>query len=292
MSKPKAKFNYVKQITLEELQAKYTDFFQFKFEDGIMELKMHSDGGHVRWSTQMHNALGEVWTDIGHAKWIECLIITCADPYWILADETDPGSWAEMEQSEDMHLRYDVQIYDTLKLVENFVNDIEIPTIAAINGRGIHWEMGIMSDITLCTPDFIFQDDHFGMQTGMVPGDSQTMVMQMVLGIKRSNYMSLTCKGLNAQECLDLGVVNEIVERDKIVDRAWEIARKYIMTRDRSVRRMTHFICVRKWREFVEQDLRIHVLSEMYSFNLSGVSHNFNYIDYEGDSYAEKIEKE
>jgi len=132
-----AKYPYVKTLSLEELQEKYKDFFKFTFADGILEIKMHSDGGPVLWSYQMHNALAEVWTDIGHAKWVECLILTSTDPYWI--HETDHASFAEVEESPDNDQRYNVQIYDTLKVVENFVNDIEIPTITAINGRGIHW---------------------------------------------------------------------------------------------------------------------------------------------------------
>jgi len=42
-------------------------------------------------------------------------------------------SFQEVEQSDVQ--RFNVQIYDALKVVENFVNDTEIPTITAINGR-------------------------------------------------------------------------------------------------------------------------------------------------------------
>ena len=281
MNAPKAKYNYVSMMQLEDFEKKYADFFAFKFEDGILEVKMHTKGGPVQWSYQFHHALGELWTDIGHAKWVECLILTSTDPYWI--HETDTASFAEVEQSPDNNQRFNVQIYDTLKIVENFVNDIEVPTIAAINGRGIHWEMCMMSDVCFCTPDFILQDDHYGMNGGHVPGDGMGLCLQELLGIKNGNYMMITCKGMNAEECLKAGVVNEIVEKDKIVDHAWEFARKYIMSKDRTCRRLTHYMCVRPWKALLERDFRIHVLSEMYSFNLSGTAHDFDYIKYEGE---------
>ena len=281
MNAPKAKYNYVPMMQLEDFEKKYADFFAFKFEDGILEVKMHTKGGPVQWSYQVHHALGELWTDIGHTKWVECLILTSTDPYWI--HETDNGSFAEVEQSPDNNQRFNVQIYDTLKIVENFVNDIEIPTIAAINGRGIHWEMCMMSDVCFCTPDFILQDDHYGMNGGHVPGDGMGLCLQELLGVKRGNYMMMTCKGMNAEQCLEAGVVNEIVEKDKIVDRAWEFARTYIMSKDRTCRRLTHYMCVRPWKALLERDFRIHVLSEMYSFNLSGTAHDFDYIKYEGE---------
>jgi enoyl-CoA hydratase/carnithine racemase len=275
-----AKYDYVHVETLEEYSERFKDFFTFKREDGILEVKMHTKGGPVQWSYQFHHALSELWTTIGHDKKNEVLILTSTAPFWI--NEWDTSSFAEVEASPDNDQRYDVQITDTLKIVENFVNDIEIPTIAAINGKGIHWEMCMMSDITICSPDWVLQDDHYGMSTGHVPGDGMGLCLQEVLGIKRGNYMMVMCEGMDAQKCLELGVVNEVVDADKIVDRAWEIAR-HMMSRTRSCRRLTHYMCVRPWKTFLERDFRIHVLSEMYSFNLSASAHDFEYIAYDED---------
>lgn len=275
-----ARNHWYQPLTLEEYSERFAEFFKFKRENGILEVRMHTNDGPVQWSYPMHHALAELWTVIGHDKKNEVLILTSTNPSWI--NEWDTESFKEVEQSPDDDQRYDVQIYDTLKIVENFVNDIEIPTIAAINGKGIHWEMCMMSDITICTPDFILQDDHFGMDSGHVPGDGMGMCLQEVLGIKRGNYMMLTCEGMDAQKCLEMGVVNEVVERDRILARAWELARS-IMTKSRSCRRMTHYLCVRPWKAVIERDFRIHVQSEMYSFNLSRSAHDFDYIEYEDD---------
>ena len=271
---------YIHMPTLEEYSEQFKDFFHFKREDGILEVKMHTNNGPVHWSYQMHHAIAELWTIVGHDRQNEVLIFTSTEPYWI--NQWDPSSFKEVEDSPDNDQRYNVQIYDTLKVVENFVNDIEIPTITAINGRGIHWEMCMMSDITLCTPDFILQDDHFGMHSGHVPGDGMTMCLQAVLGIKRGNYMAMTTNGIDAQTCLDLGAVNEIVEEDKIVDRAWELARD-IMKKSRVCRRMTHQVCVGPWKDLVSKYIRNHVLSEMYAFNLAKSAHDFEYIKYDED---------
>lgn len=271
---------YIKMPTLEEYSEQFKDFFHFKRENGILEVKMHTHNGPVHWSYQMHHAIAELWTVIGHDRENEVLIFTSTDPYWI--NNWDTSSFKEVEASGDKNQRYNVQIYDTLKVVENFVNDIEIPTIAAINGKGIHWEMCMMSDITLCTSDFILQDDHFGMHSGHVPGDGMGMCLQKILGIKRGNYMMLTTGGMDAQACLDMGAVNEIVEKDKIVDRAWDLARD-IMKRSRVCRRMTHQICAAPWKDLVGKYIRNHVISEMYSFNLADSAHDFEYIKYDAE---------
>jgi enoyl-CoA hydratase/carnithine racemase len=280
-----AEQDYVHMPTLEEYSERFKNFFKFKrSEDGILEVRMHTFDGPVHWSYQMHHAISELWTAIGHDTKNEVLIFTATDDQWI--SQVDASSFKEVEQSPDDDQRFNVQIYDTLKVVENFVNDVEIPTICAINGRGIHWEMAMMSDITICTPDFILQDDHFGMHGGHVPGDGMTMALQKVLGIKRGNYMSLTLQGIDAETCLTLGAVNEIVPRDQINARAWELART-IMKTNRSTRRLTHHICARPWRELVEQNLRQHVYAEMYSFNLVKSAHDFEYIKYTDDKMAQ-----
>ncbi len=271
---------YYKVPGLDEYRERFKDFFEFKRENGILQVKMHTNGGPVKWSYQFHHALAELWTVIGHDKKNEVLILTATDPEWI--NQWDTESFAEVEQSPDDDQRFDVQIYDTLKIVENFVNDIEIPTIAVINGKGIHWEMCMMSDITLCTPDFVLKDDHYGMDTGHVPGDGMGLCLQEILGIKRGNYMMLTCDAMDAEKCLEMGVVNEVVNRDDILERAWELARG-IMKKSRSCRRLTHYICVRPWKAVIERDFRIHVLSEMYSFNMSHSAHDFEYIKYAED---------
>ena len=277
-----AEQDYVHMPTLEEYSKRFERFFKFKrSEDGILEVRMHTLDSHVRWSYQMHHAISELWTQIGHDTKNEILIFTATGEKWI--NEVDASSFQDVERSDDDDQRFNVQIYDTLKVVENFVNDIEIPTITAINGRGIHWEMAMMSDITLCTPDFILQDDHFLM--GHVPGDGMTLALQKILGIKRGNYMSYLNQGIDAETCLRLGAVNEIVERDQIVERAWEIAR-ILMKTSRSTRRLTHHVAARPWRELVEQNLRQHVYAEMYSFNLIKSTHEFGKVEYSDDKMA------
>lgn len=275
MPKHKAKYNYINMPSVQEIAERFKDFFAFKFVDGILEVRMSTKGGPAVWSYQFHHALGELWTAIGHCKDVEVLILTSTGENWL--GDVDPGSFKEVEESPDDDQRFDCQIYDTLKITENFIFDLEIPTITAVNGPGGHWEFAMLSDIAICSPDFVLFDNHFGMSGGHVPGDGMALCLQAVLGVKRGNYMMYSCKGIDAQQCLEMGAVNEVVEKEKVLDRAWEIARD-IMKSSRSCRRLTHYMCVRPWRDVFERDLRIHVLSEMYSFNLSKTEHDFEEI--------------
>jgi len=50
------------------------------------------------------------------------------------------------------------------------------------------------------------------------------VVWPLVLGANRGRYFLLTGQKLSAAEALKLGVVSEIVSRDKLLTRAWELA--------------------------------------------------------------------
>ena len=152
---------YVHVETFEEYSERFKDFaYMERSEDGILLVRLHWKGGPVVWSYQTQASYGELWTAIGHDKKNEIMILTCQDPYW-LCQKSDPSSFDEVEDSTDTALKFDCNIPDTMNFVENFINDIEIPTIAAINGIGQHYEFALMCDITLCYPDFYFSDAHF-----------------------------------------------------------------------------------------------------------------------------------
>ena len=111
-----AEQDYVHMPTLEEYSERFKDFFKFKrSDDGILEVRMHTSDSHVRWSYQMHHAISELWTTIGHDTKNEILIFTSTGEKWI--NEVDASSFQEVEQSDDDDQRFNVQIYDTLKVV-------------------------------------------------------------------------------------------------------------------------------------------------------------------------------
>ena len=268
--------------TFEEYKERFKDFaYMERTEDGILLVRLHWKGGPVVWSYQTQHAYGHLWTAIGHDKQNEVLILTCQNPYW-LCQHSDPTSFDEVEDSPGPDLKYDCNVPDTMNFVENFINDIEIPTIAAINGIGQHYEFGLMADICICDPDFYFSDAHFS--HNIVPGDGMNFSYRMCLGQRRAAYMAYMEPKIDAQTALAWGLVDEVVAHDELVPRAYEIAR-HILKTGRAVRRLTHEAVMRPWKRFLQDDERVRVLAEMYAVQLEATRHNFDKIaaDFTGD---------
>ena len=103
-------------------------------------------------------------------------------------------------------------------------------------------------------------------------------------GVKRATYVMYMEPKIDAKTALEWGLIHEIVEHEKLMPRAYEIAR-HIMKTDRSVRRLMHEIAIRPWKRALQDDERVHVLAEMYAVQLLSTRHNFNKIaaDFEAD---------
>ena len=98
---------------------------------------------------------------------------------------------------------------------------------------------------------------------GAPPGDGQFLVFQALLGIKRANYYMYTAKTIDAQTALELGLVNEVVPKEKLMERAWELA-EMIMKQDRVCRRLTSHIARRPWKRLLLDDFPSQISTEFY----------------------------
>ena len=105
--------------------------------------------------------------------------------------------------------------------------DIEVPIISAINGPAlIHAETPLLSDVVLASESAVFQDlPHF--PQGLVPGDGVHVVWHLLLDTNRGRYFLLTGQKLSAREALELGLVNEVLPRENLSPRAWELAEQF-----------------------------------------------------------------
>ena len=80
--------------------------------------------------------------------------------------------------------------------------------------------------------------------------------------------MAYTGQSVSAQEAFDCGAVAEIVERDKIYDRAWAIAKK-LMKKDRYARRLQHEIMNFRWKRVFLNEFSNQFMAEGWAQGLA-----------------------
>ncbi|MFC4014571.1 enoyl-CoA hydratase/isomerase family protein [Nonomuraea purpurea] len=246
----------------EEYAEKYADFFVMTRRDGIIELRMHTDDGPFQHSWAAHNAWGQAWLEVGNDPENEVLILTGTGDRWHTGDPAALWHTPFAQWSGDSQLK---MYYDMAKLLENLIFSVDIPTIAAVNGPGTHCEFATACDITLCVEDADFFDPHF--LGGGVPGDGMGLTLQRTIGIKRASYYMYTGARLNGRTALELGLVNEVLPRERLLPRAWEIA-EMIMQRPRAARRLTHAIVSRPWKQALVDDYGFHAAHQLWGMTM------------------------
>ena len=211
---------------LEEYADKY-ETVKFERRNGILQVTFHSHGGSLKWGGPAHGEFGYAFTDIGSDPENRVVIITgTGDDYCAEFEGTRPRRTPKT---------WDQTYWEGKRLLVNLL-EIEVPIIGAINGPAlIHAEIPVMSDIVLASDNATFQDaPHF--PRGVVPGDGVHVIWPLLLGQNRGRYFLLTGQTLSATEAHELGVVAEVLPRDRLLPRAWELAEQLAEKPDLTLR--------------------------------------------------------
>jgi enoyl-CoA hydratase/carnithine racemase len=203
---------------------RYSGDFQhlaLRRSDGIVEVRLHTDGDSLVWGTEPHREIGECFRAMGQDPENRVIILTGTGARFSgpRATETPADDFHVMSPSkwETLHA-HGIELMDS-------VLSVQVPVIAAVNGPALrHCELALMSDIVLCSEGAEFQDSaHFPI--GLTPGDGINVVTPLVMGLTRSRYFHLTGQVVDAHTAKDWGLVNEVLPGDQLLDRAWELAR-------------------------------------------------------------------
>ncbi|MBT8339348.1 MAG: enoyl-CoA hydratase/isomerase family protein [Desulfatitalea sp.] len=240
---------------LKDYSEKYKDTFKLKRKDGILELTFHKNGEPFQWTIDAHSAIVDLYHNINNDWENECLIVTGTGNAFNGA--IDAENWAQHGYNTpyDWYKGYQV-MYKRQYSEVRAILDIDIPVISAINGPIIvHPEHVLLSDIVIATPNTTFYQLHYP-GLNIVPGDGCDTIWRKLLGPNRSRYIQLTGQVITAEQALDWGVIGEIVPKEKLLERAWELAETIFMSKDRWQRQLTHSLLMQQWRTAFETDLR------------------------------------
>jgi len=110
-----------------------------------------------------------------------------------------------------------------------------VPIIGAINGAAVTggFEIALACDFLIASDRARFADTHA--KVGMIPGWGLTVVLPRLIGAGRARRMSVTAEFIDAQRALEWGLVTEVVEHSRLLDRALEIAATIAANNGRAV---------------------------------------------------------
>ena len=154
---------------------------------------------------------------------IKVLIVTAVDPAY-----SSGGNVKDMKDRKGMFQGTPAQIMEkyrsNLQDVLLSVYNVEIPTIAAINGSAVGAGCGLalMCDIRVASRKATFGETF--LNVGLVTGDGSAFTLPRTIGMAKACELIFTGATIDADTALSVGLINYVVEHEQLSAKANEIA--------------------------------------------------------------------
>ena len=198
---------------------------QQKTDDGILILTLNRPDAMNCFNFDLLAVLADVIREANFDLSLRCIIITGSKA------GDDPKKWsfstgADLKErrtlTQDQVRRFIFTIRNTFTAVEN----VRVPVIAAINGFafGGGTELALACDIRICSSNVLMGLTETSL--AIIPGAGGTQRMTRVVGVAKAKELIYTARRFDAKTALEIGLVSKVVEPDKLMDAALELARE------------------------------------------------------------------
>lgn len=112
----------------------------------------------------------------------------------------------------------------------------EVPIIAAVNGPavGAGCDLAMMCDMRVASTTAFFAESF--VKLGIIPGDGGAWLLPRAIGAARAAEMAFTGDRVDAATALDWGMVSRVVEPEKLLDTARQLADRVAVNPPTSLR--------------------------------------------------------
>lgn len=108
--------------------------------------------------------------------------------------------------------------------VFRFIEKMDKPVIAAINGYALGGgcELAMACHLRLAAQNAKFGQPEINL--GLIPGYGGTQRLPRIIGKTRAMYLLLTGEMISAEQALQMGLINDVVPQEELLNRAKELA--------------------------------------------------------------------
>lgn len=197
---------------------------QERVGEGILVLTLNRPEAMNCFNVDLLSALADAIREANFDMGLRCIVITGApgeDPKKV-AFSTGADLKERKSMTPDQVRRYIFTIRNTFTAVEQ----VRVPVIAAINGFafGGGVELALACDIRIACSAAIIGFTETSL--AIIPGAGGTQRLPRIVGVAKAKEMIFTAQRIDAKTALDIGLVNRVVEPDRLMPTALEIARE------------------------------------------------------------------
>ena len=191
-----------------------------RFDPGILLITINRPDVLNATNRRLHWELSRVWLDVAEDDQTNVVIITGAGRAF--------SAGGDLDMIDDMKGNAKVitsMMKEAGDIVYNMLN-CEKVIISAINGVAVGAGLAVafMADIPIASETMRITDGHI--RLGVAAGDHAVILWPLLCGMAKAKYYLLTADFVDGKEAERIGLVSLCVPADKLMDKAFEVARK------------------------------------------------------------------
>ncbi len=185
----------------------------YEVEDGIATITMNRSEARNALSMALQRDLSAAFARADGDEAVRVVILTGAGPAFTAG--VDLKEFGETGGTDDGE-RPDIW---------GAMDGCSKPIVGAVNGPAITggFEVALACDVLIASRSARFADTHG--RVGVLPGAGLSQRLPRAIGIYRAKYLSLTGNFLDGQTAFDWGLVSHLVDDEKLMDTARQVAR-------------------------------------------------------------------
>ena len=120
----------------------------------------------------------------------------------------------------------DTAAIDGVRFIPLRLHQLQKPSIAAVNGYAMGLGMGIAlsCDIRVASENARMSETF--VRRGLIPADGSCWQLPRMIGLGNTMLLQYTGKVLDAEDCLRLSIVNQVVEHGVLMEQTLDLARQ------------------------------------------------------------------
>ena len=197
---------------------KYENLAFTRGDDGVLVLSFHTNGGPAVFTGRTHEDLPVALEEISLDRDNTALVITGTGDTFM--DQIDGPSLGEIFKPRS----WEKIRVEGAKVLQRLL-DLPMPVVGVANGPAtVHSEYLLLADVHIASERATYGDLPHP-TFGITGGDGLQVVWEEIAGTARAKWLLWTGEVIDAQTALQWGVVAEVVEHARALDRGIEIAR-------------------------------------------------------------------
>jgi len=204
----------------------YSDIIYEK-KDGVATITLNRPQALNAINLQIFKEMKEALNDIASDETIGIVVLTGSGRAFSAGvDIKSMGDGEDVTRAERTKIALDV-----IAAIEN----LEKPVIASVNGYCLTGalELATACDLIIASENASFGDTHA--RWGLTPTWGGSQRLPRIVGAMKAKEMVFTCEMLTAREALQIGLVNKVVEPEKLGEAVQEMAKKILANSRQSI---------------------------------------------------------